>query len=374
MDAGTLLDVYKCLNQMSKQVQRNVDMSWLRAWSTHKLKTLGSAGQLDGMISHGGLNRETWVDFTLNGPVTSNVCPCVNIGWLKKEITKIAVLDLGEAESGDPDELLRILRSRFNGKLSECGLSHIDDFDYIGDPDTDRGESLDEIFSALDSLTSLESAFLNRKIDIELRYDSLLERWRTCLLVRPLNTEVGDYQDLQIGFHPTGNVAEFVRLGWEESDGLISLLASKTSDDRWLAFSIHDDTTFHFLGECVDSDQDFTEFFESQEISLDDLLWAKKSVFGYEEGTRLFDKLLLSPNSSVNFNYDWTEKLQYVPAPAGSIASYILRSFCFAPKGQRLDELFVKDAKRKYQVIRNYHEARTQVYTEELNRRLSITT
>lgn len=378
MDASTLVDVYKCLSQLSKRVQREVDMSWLRAWSTkHHFLTLGPTGAFQGIATERGLREETWVDYELHGPIANNVCPSVTIGWIQKTIPDVELLNLGTFDSDSPDDIASELRSRFNDHLNKAGLNSINDFDYIGDSETDPGDSLDQIFSKLREFTELNSLTINRKLDVELRFDSLLERWKTCLLIRPLNAEVGDYQDITLGLF-AAKQSQFIRLGWEESDdnlgSLISLIAIKDISGQWKAFNINDDTTYHFLGECVGSDNDFSDFLTKDEITSDELAYFKKSVFGYEEGTGLFDKLLLATNYAKDFDYDWAETLQYVPAPAGSIASYILRSFCFAPEGQRLDELLVKDAKRKYQALYDYHKSRAQVYSDALNQRLSEST
>lgn len=361
MKASTLVDVYKCLNDMTRRVLSSVDMNWLYAWSqNHPYKTVGPAGKLE---SIGFSRSETSINYEVRGPVSNNTCPCINLGTVDKELKDISGVNLGTVESCSDQALLKKLRSRFDQKLCEAGLCPISDYEYIGDEETDPAGSLAEIFDMLAGVQEPVNIETTRRLDLEIRYDSILEHWKTCLLLRPIQTESYEFDDL---------AGKTIRIGLEVNfvtNECFSLLAIQTNDESWVAFHLPDYAATHFIGECVDSMTDCSNFLQEYQLTVDQLIW-DKTVFGYEQGSQLFDSLLLKTAPSIGFNDDWATGDEYTPAPTGSVAEHILKNFCFAPANRRIDELLLADAREKFTKIAEFAEQKSKGYRTALNARL----
>ncbi len=360
------------LSRVVNRVRDAVDLDWMAAWcKTHPVAACGASGTATklhaphddmGMgysVSRGGLD--------LRHSVQNALAPSINLATIIIDRENCPNENLGlyhlnvESESGDRAALDEAL-------LKTLGFEE----------KTKNSDELNERFrKAADFDADIN---LRSRLDLEIRYDEDLATWIPTLLWRPFDIDCGDFWQ----------IAQIDCL-----NGRPALIHEEIMNEYYAYFFSRNRETRRAIYKVFDFDRDY----DSNYFDLD---YAKLSMFGlsgkvnfappdsafYQVLLKQFDDINTSQPSDaepsyqgshlrLRFNqevfggYQWEDSMRgYVNAPADSLSALLLENLAYGDDGSRLDQLLVKDAQNKYQLLRDYADKSQAAYQAAIDKNL----
>ncbi len=378
-------EIQKQLDRVVQRVRDEVDLDWMAAFcSSYKPWVKGEAGTLYevwpqpvyGHLEYDGLSTAT---MALYDSIENAIAPCINLATVLTPLesanyvigSSISVDSCIENDDEDSQKKEKVAASL----LANLGYSKseieklVDDFpENLYEEEIDLG----------DQAPTLEfSGYLSTRLDLELRFDTESEQWRSVLLWR-LNDRYGKEDPF---LRPGNHLAD------KRGRNLVELFQSNLSDTTviWYAPESGYEVTFVYMFESADAP------------SLDTLaempLLGMQHKLSFHSGEEDFCKLLLTPipglededypcnpysddpwttDHRIKLTYqDYGAKTRFVKAPRNSISEFILQNLAYAEPEKRIDELLLIDAKEKFRQLKEFADKSSEEYREAIDKNLS---
>ena len=365
----------KQFERLVETVSREVNLDWMREWTQdHPIFVKGPTGVvIDMELQSDGFTRNPGT-FDMSGSMENCLAPYVRIACLyddikvsdylyveiKKNVSNVSVHDIQEA------------------------VSHLVGKDLAEYDEDSRAEQLDALVHHKGWQKSTDnqrfaSVRVKMLIDIELRYDEDLAKWRPLVLLRcpRLDGTTWDFRNsyfssptpspLIVGSRGTTlysmfdwvSVYEIFCLG---SDYTRVYAVEDRASEKATTYKIFLDENHSHLG---------LQLFGSPFLGaqLEECFCPTESQF--------YD-FMLTPFERENDGRDLIFEIGrgqidpaltgFVKAPANTIAYEILQNMAYAPERKRIDQLLLNDAKEKYKKLKKFSEIAEREYEQAIGR------
>lgn len=387
------------LNQLCSKVSREVDLDWMYSWTkNHPALATGTTGSLD-EVCHAYSDATQEFDIrvgtlSVDGRVHNCLAPCVRIGTARTRMYATSYMEVEIAETDAPAD------SRIRKRLSEILKIEAEE------KNDDRGDIVARIIDShlwIENDSNTVEYQIKRALDLELRYDEQTDNWQPCFLLRSILNGELSYNNMSDYIHDFwGEIIEV----FTSDEHATVCLAKKVSENKYRLF-FEDYSDF-----ATYANSDF-ELVPTQNSGSFRGLHPNDGIT--PSSTEFFDFLLSASNDREEDKYQcdldrhnemlgkptWTfdsdigsyrkfsfgnddedehalsigpdtldaETHQYFcKAPTGSIACEILANLAYAPEGKRLDTLLIRDAKQKYQILKEHSQTLEQSYLMAISR------
>jgi hypothetical protein len=223
-----------------------------------------------------------------------------------------------------------------------------------------------------DELNLWNSYSVLRNLDLEIRYDENSNKWHACLLSRySTKDSYFTYSSLQESLPGVLIISTCY-----DADKVFA--AKKIGPQKYRIFSIDGANYIGSHSQYMGFDLGVQEEFKSSWSAgkfrgIDDV----DGVHAFDE--RYFRMLLQTDSEDLKNCYfkplidSWKdvkemERSFFVKAPKRSLSYYILTNLAYAPKDERIDQLLINDAKKKYSMLKEYSLLATKEYEEAISK------
>jgi len=364
-------EIYKRLCDLAKKVATQVDLDWMRTWVLdHPTIASGRTGTFSELtLGPLGDNDEGTLD--LNGPIDNCLAPCVRIGIVKIHMPIYNYIDV----EVDVDE---VAAGKSKAEMIRKALTKKLGLEKDIDEDCYEKSILGIIASSEDWVEEdfdCSSMFItNRLLDLEIRYDETSGSWMPCLLLRfemddgiiLTEEEYIEISDTEIVFYfGSGSgiclaiqpAMHTYRLFFVETTNMYN----RGRSNQYSPYNDWTNCTFKGL-----SNNEATHPLD--EKFYDFLLEVEKSKYPYcYLDSSISIRSTPAPDSEEDAADTPYFRQLFVKAPHGSISSHILKNLAYAKEEERLDNVLISDATKKYKLLKEFAEHLSKSYEEAIS-------
>jgi len=360
------------LRRLTDKVAESVDLDWMRTWSDmHTVPVVG----MNGDVSRISLSKEKWSEdvrydvsnLNLDGEISCCLAPCVRLGKITSRLPIRRYIDvkIDSANSKERvsdlirDALFKLLQSKTNTD------DMVSDEEYIG-YELEECEIWHNL-PAHDDLYDYNSYQVCRNLDLELRYEEKSNKWYPCILSR--------YPSYGNTYSSIPELLPYLEIisACADVDGIFA--AKNIGPDKYRVFKTNgayyiDSYSERWGSVLIESKNSWSA---GKFRKIDDV----DGVHPLDE--RYLSTLLQSDSEDLKSCYFtplidyWNdmrerENAYFVKAPNKSLAYYILKNLAYAPIENRIDQFLIKDAKKKYTMLKEYSLQVAKEYEEAISR------
>lgn len=358
----------KHFEKLVEPVLKEINLNWMREWTKdHPVSVKGPTGVAIDMKLQSHNNFLGLGTLDIGGPTENCLAPCVRIARLyyapevsdyldvevKKNVSNVSVCDIQEAVS------------------HLVGEENLGDLDYYDDAsDQKLAELLRHEDWQKSSRMRFEGIRVKMLLDIELRYDEDLAKWKPLLLLRRPQID-GSIQiapsSIIVSSRGDGLMEDFTREG--RSVYQVFCLGS----DITPVYAIEDKASEKVTTYKIFVDENYLEFGPPDSF----FLGHDSECCFYPTDSDFYDFMLTPLDRETSDTEVCSEIGQvkidpaltgFVKAPANTMAYAILQNMAYAPERERIDQLLLKDAKEKYQKLKKLSEIGEREYEEAIGR------
>lgn len=341
---------------------KDVDLDWMRFWTReHPVKIKGPTGFI------GTISSPDWSSclgdsqigtLSVHGSVDNRLAPCVRIArvFSNYNISKYLTIKVEKQPSQITSEDIWAEVAKLVGEqfLEEC--HNAADYEEL----EAKLKELDEVEGWQESpgTQNFDGLWVKSFIDLELRYDEGMARWRPVILSRwPGAAQVQEF---------TYSIREdqLILLVDTIYDNVFAILDE--ASDEYACFLIFRADQFLHRNEpskCPIFDQNVDCGFYPPQSEFYNFLLAKIG-----ESPSRFEIETVDSSNNFPFQRSLSYTTGYVKAPTNSLAFWILNNLAYAPEEERIDTLFLKDAREKCRKLRGYADQCEKDYEEAISR------
>jgi hypothetical protein len=360
------------LRRITEKVVESVDLDWMRTWSEmHTVPIIGTNGDVSRIsFSKGRWSERSRYDVSnlnLDGEISCCLAPCVRLGKIISRLPIRRYIDVqidspnNEKEVADliRDALLKLLQSETNTD------DMVGDEEYIGYELEKFG--MWRNFVEQDDLHFGNSYRVYRNLDLELRYEEKSNKWYPCILSR--------YPSNGSTYSSIPELLPYLEIISACADVNGIFVANKIEPDKYRVFKIDGAYYIDSYSERWPGDESKfkTSWSAGPFRQIDDV----DGVHALDG--RYLSALLQSDSEDLESCYfvplidNWRDKNErenayFVKAPNGSLAYYVLKNLAYAPEDERIDQVLIKDAKKKYAMLKEYSLTVAKEYEEAISK------
>ena len=358
-------EVSRVFDQVAEKIRSRVDLDgmmwWLESNATYCSDWWGTVSELRGDVGERcsmliGEYYETYVILHER----YNIPPCVQLGhvWVMIRTPDYFEVEIQAVKGAVPEERAQQIREAMASITKDPNLLKQDQ-ELIPDHILYNHDAVVHIskknFQDLD-----DTIYLKTKLDLEVRFDPILEKWGLI----PIWRTDSKFSDAYGNTLLNGSSFRSYQQNMNEESIIVYSDSSQTSDRKY-----SDRISPAFVAVAVSGEEDkavyrvFVPMITEEILIVDDALGAL-NIPEFQQ---------LQPLTPiVNFNPPPTFKIlefeeregqsYYTPAPDGSIAHAILKNLAYAPKEQKIDHLLLKDAQEKFLIFQQYQNKLEKTY------------
>ena len=352
-------EIEKCLSKLVDKVleDRDVNLDWMRQWvEDHGIGVLGTTGVMEEVIPSYEQNPQInqW-SYSTGDVVESRLMPCVRIATVTIDhpVEKYLYLEIPKYEGQVNRAMIQDAACQLIGEENFADEYEEDSFP----------EKLNSLLQLDDWQRPTEKHhFYGPKIvlciDLEIRYDEGLAKWRPVILLRhpQLNN-----QNVTTDFMVSADGARVEEIFWELDSETAPYAAEDTETRDSVSFNLFEtelhvryDLEYSILGQSEEGG-----FYPPQPEFYEFLL--REIPYGWGEPQFEFNTIRYADGKP---SYEGG----FVKAPTNTLAYWILKNLAYAPEEERLDQLLLKDARHKYRKVKELADRCEKEYQEAMSR------
>ncbi len=357
----------RALEQVVSRIDREVDLNWMRAWCGEH-SAFWSTGDRYLPEAVDLANSEAWEDdfnrFLMDGWTYDDLPPVANVATVFTRFT--------------PQDLVIIKRPDDLTEKEFCNML----VNWSIDEGIDASEAIERISDMFTVIESDTCVYQRTALDLEIRYDTRLEKWKPVIIWRArlaLPVAVSSLHHNTRGLIGQGYLSVGkTPFGSEENIATDAFaFFEPTQEQVFVVRALHQgaETWQVFCGEVV--------------LPFDELMELNPG-YGFEGAvvgeTADFYSLCFSPLlrrdfpepthvvvSSLWIDEDIDDRRArgslFTPAPRGSIADHILKNLAYGDRRDRLDIRLLENAKIKYNLLKGLQDRCEREYSAAMEAR-----
>jgi hypothetical protein len=363
-------EVSRVFNQVAEKIRSLVDLDgmmwWLENNATYCSDWWGSVSELKGDVGArcSMLIGEKWGDTEYMLGVETNIPPCVQIGhvWQHLYHTDYFEIEIQAVKGVVPGERAQQIREAMASITKDPNLLKQDQ-ELIPDHVLYTHDAVVNISKKKFQVPG-DAIYLNTKLDLEVRYDPLLEKWGLIPIWRT-DSKILDAYDNAL------NGASFRSI---ENLNEESIIVYSDSSQTW-PNGYKKSPAFVAVAVRGEEDKAVYRVFATSLSTrhVDEMLyrWPVYDALGYlnipdhqpcQPLTPIVNWSVAPPAFKILEFEERGGQGYYTPAPDGSIAHAILKNLAYAPKEQKIDHLLLKDAQEKFLIFQQYQNKLEKTY------------
>lgn len=351
-------DLKSTLEKCVRDVRSRVNLNWMYEYlECHSLKTIGGTGNVDGFLNaetRGGIIA--LMRFDENERFNNAIAPSIRLQRKFRKLEAESVYKLPAQNSGSLRESMIQTLNQFLNNAESTIFTGIDLFEHYSSITADEAfRELNRIMD--DSGYNLEAIptyiEIEKFLDLEILFHQESSEWLPYLLERyDLSSENQCYdQDYRVV-----NLRTF----------------DDTSDVFFLDIIVGDDDykVFSFRWEDNNGESYFCYFLNDLGPRLEDDFTYAMSVpfvpYNEEYFERFYQRLHDRENGWEIENLFTSNNSDFVDQPQGTLAQSFLQNILYFNNDERLPELLVADAERKFKLLKNFADEHSDAYNARL--------